>query len=70
MPGPDGLALAESLLSRDGDVLIVMVSAHDEGAVRGFEAGVLDYLLKPVRLDRLRKTLERVEAPIWNSLRR
>jgi DNA-binding LytR/AlgR family response regulator len=62
MPGPDGLALAESLLSRDADVLIVMISAHDDGAVRGFEAGVLDYLLKPVRLDRLRKTLDRVAA--------
>jgi two-component system, LytTR family, response regulator LytT len=69
MPGPDGITLAESLLARNPSAAVVVVSAHDDGAVRGFEAGVVDYLLKPVRLSRLRKTLDRlmdlepVEAP-------
>ncbi|MGF1465094.1 MAG: LytR/AlgR family response regulator transcription factor [Sandaracinaceae bacterium] len=60
MPGPDGLALAESLMARRPGLAVVVVSAHDAGAVRGFEAGVVDYLLKPVRLERLRKAVERV----------
>ncbi|MBZ0116991.1 MAG: LytTR family DNA-binding domain-containing protein [Sandaracinaceae bacterium] len=59
MPGPDGLALAEALLARAPDTSVVVVSAHDDGAVRAFEAGVVDYLLKPVRLERLRKAVER-----------
>jgi DNA-binding LytR/AlgR family response regulator len=72
MPGPDGLALAESLMKRSSDLGVVVVSAHDDGAIRAFEAGVLDYLLKPVRLERLEKavararqrTTEDVEAPL------
>ncbi len=60
MPGPDGLALAEALLRRRPELAVVVVSAHDDAAIRAFEARVLDYLLKPVRLARLQKTLERV----------
>lgn len=59
MPGPDGLALAESVLRRDGSISVVIVSAHDDGAIRAYEAGVVDYLLKPVRLERLQKAVER-----------
>lgn len=61
MPGPDGLALAESVMKRQPNVSIIVVSAHDDGAVRAFDAGVVDYLLKPVRLERLQKALERAE---------
>jgi two-component system response regulator AlgR len=59
MPGPDGLALAESLIKRE--IAIVIVSAHDDGAIRAYEAGVVDYLLKPVRLERLGKAVERAK---------
>jgi len=60
MPGPDGIALAEALKARHPEMAVVVVSAHDDGALRAFEARVLDYLLKPVRLDRLKTALERV----------
>ena len=60
MPGPDGVALAEALLGREPRMSVVVVSAHDDGAIRAFEARVLDYLLKPVRLERLRATLDRI----------
>jgi len=60
MPGPDGIALAEALHSRKPEMAVVVVSAHDDGALRAFEAHVLDYLLKPVRLERLRATLGRI----------
>jgi two-component system, LytTR family, response regulator AlgR len=60
MPGPDGIALAEALRQRHPDMPIVIVSAHDDGAIRAFEAQVLDYLVKPVRLERLKSALERV----------
>jgi len=62
MPGLNGLALAEILRKTCPDLEIVIVSAHDEGAIAGFDARITDYLLKPVRLDRLRRTLERVTA--------
>ncbi len=62
MPGPDGVALAETLMANHPDLKVVIVSAHDEGALRAFEARVADYLLKPVRLERLRQAVERVRA--------
>lgn len=62
MPGPDGIALAEALRGRLPELSVVVVSAHDDGAIRAYEADVVDYLLKPVRLDRLRSTVERVRG--------
>jgi DNA-binding LytR/AlgR family response regulator len=60
MPGPDGITLAQALRDRAPELDVVVVSAHDDGALRAFEAQVLDYLLKPVRLERLRAALGRV----------
>jgi DNA-binding LytR/AlgR family response regulator len=62
MPGPDGVALAETLMANHPQLKVVIVSAHDEGALRAFEARVADYLLKPVRLERLRQAVERVRG--------
>jgi DNA-binding LytR/AlgR family response regulator len=62
MPGPDGVALAETLMATHPELKVVIVSAHDEGALRAFEARVADYLLKPVRLERLRQAVERVRG--------
>lgn len=62
MPGPDGYALAEAIHARYPGVEVVMVSAHDGGAISAFEARVFDYLVKPVRLDRLKGTVERLRA--------
>lgn len=64
MPGPNGLAFAEALREREAEVPLVLVSAHDEGALRGFEIGITDYILKPVRLERLKLAIERAEALI------
>jgi DNA-binding LytR/AlgR family response regulator len=69
MPGPDGVALAETLMANHPDMNVVIVSAHDEGALRAFEARVTDYLLKPVRLERLRQAVERVRETSASSTR-
>lgn len=59
MPGPDGIALAEALKRRYPTMQVIVVTAHDEAALRAFEAQVLDYVLKPARLERLRTAVER-----------
>lgn len=64
MPGPDGIALAEAIRAKHPEIQVVVASAHDDGALRAFEAHVLDYLLKPVRLERLREALARARANI------
>jgi DNA-binding LytR/AlgR family response regulator len=68
MPGPDGIALAQALKRRHPLLQVIVVSAHDDAALRAFEAQVLDYVLKPVRLERLRAAIERAtQAPAGNS---
>ena len=58
MPGIDGFRLADELRHRHFDLDVVLVSAQEEDAIRGFEAQVADYILKPVSLERLRRTLK------------
>ena len=42
--------------------VIVIVTAFDQHAIEAFEAGAIDYLLKPVREDRLRKAVDRAQT--------
>jgi len=64
MPGPDGIALAQALKRRHPNLQVIVVSAHDDAALRAFEAQVLDYVLKPVRLERLRSAIDRARMNI------
>ena len=64
MPGPDGIALAQALRRRLPQLQVVVVSAHDDAALRAFEAQVLDYVLKPARLERVRTAVERAQAAV------
>ena len=59
MPGFDGFEVAQHL---ENPPAIVFVTAYDEYAVRAFEANAIDYLLKPVRPERLERALARVRA--------
>ena len=59
MPGLGGFDVIQRLPPGALPV-VVIVTAYDQHAIRAFEAGALDYLLKPVGRDRLEKTLNRV----------
>ena len=59
MPGPDGLKLAERLRTLPSPPAVVFVTAHAGHALQAFELAALDYLTKPVRLDRLNAALAR-----------
>lgn len=61
MPGLSGLEAAQ-LIGRRAH--IVFVTAYDEYAVKAFEAGVLDYLIKPISSDRLADTVSRLKERI------
>ena len=58
MPGLDGFSVAEAL-DREGGPYVVFVSAHDHSAMRAFEAGAVDYLLKPFTPERFSRMLDR-----------
>lgn len=58
MPGEDGLRLGERLAHLPLPPAVIFVTAYPEHALQAFAAHPVDYLLKPVSLDRLRQALE------------
>jgi two-component system response regulator AlgR len=63
MPGMGGLEVARHLASLEKPPTVVFVTAHDRHAVEAFELNALDYLLKPVRAERLAAALKKTSAP-------
>jgi len=57
MPGLNGFEVLQQLTEPPA---VVFITAYDEYAVRAFEASAVDYLLKPVRQERLDRALARI----------
>ncbi|MFI2435262.1 LytR/AlgR family response regulator transcription factor [Streptomyces sp. NPDC018693] len=60
MPGLDGLDLARLLTGFAQPPLVVFVTAHEDFAVQAFDLKAVDYVLKPVRKERLAEAVRRV----------
>jgi two-component system LytT family response regulator len=63
MPGLDGFAVVDAI-ERDGGPYVVFVTADDSKALRAFEVGAVDYLLKPFTAERFAQVLERARERI------
>lgn len=63
MPELDGLSVVRSL-SGDRTPLIIFVTAYEDHALAAFEVGAVDYLLKPVRRERLEKAIEKARRQL------
>lgn len=61
MPMVSGITLASRVRSSCPGIEVIFVTAHKQYAVEAFEQYALDYLLKPLMLERVRKTVERIE---------
>jgi two-component system response regulator AlgR len=62
MPGMGGIELARHLGGLENAPAIVFVTAHDRHAVEAFELNALDYLMKPVRAERLAAALKKARS--------
>jgi two-component system response regulator AlgR len=60
MPGMDGIDVARALSASAVDPAVVFVTAFDNFAVAAFDVAAIDYLMKPVQVERLERALERV----------
>ena len=63
MPGMGGLEVARHLARLEQPPRIIFVTAHERHAVEAFELNALDYLLKPVRAERLAAALRKATVP-------
>lgn len=64
MPGADGVTLGRALAALQAAPALVFVTAYAEHAVQAFELEAVDYLTKPVRLERLQSALQKAERSL------
>jgi two-component system response regulator AlgR len=62
MPEMDGIEVARHLQQLERPPTVVFATAYDDYAIRAFEVHAVDYLLKPIRLERLKEALARARA--------
>jgi two-component system response regulator AlgR len=62
MPGMDGLAVARALQGMAQRPAIIFTTAFDQFAVAAFDVAAVDYLLKPIALERLQRAVSRLGA--------
>lgn len=70
MPVMDGLEAARHLSRLDNAPAIILCTAYDEHALAAFDAGAIDYLVKPVRLERLGAAIERARRYASSEIER
>ena len=63
MPGMDGIELASHLGRLEKPPAVIFTTAYDNYAVQAFDLNAVDYLLKPVRTQRLLAALQKLPAP-------
>ena len=59
MPGMDGLAVARDLGRAENPPAVIFVTAHEDFAVEAFDLEAIDYVLKPVGVERLERAVVR-----------
>ena len=69
MPEMDGIEVAQHLQQLERPPAVVFATAYDAYAIRAFEVHAVDYLLKPIRLARLKEALARASRPRPEALR-
>ncbi|MCX8112305.1 MAG: LytTR family DNA-binding domain-containing protein [Bacteroidia bacterium] len=67
MPGMDGVSLMHFARSLPHPPAIIFTTAYSEHAVKAFEGGAVDYLLKPFSIERLRQAIERAQHQLAPS---
>ena len=60
MPGMTGLECAKAIQDTDPQTMIVFATAHDDYMAQAFEVYAFDYMVKPFKVERVMKTLERI----------
>ncbi len=68
MPGMDGIEAAQHMQRLPHPPAIVFTTAYDNYAIQAFEVNAIDYLLKPVRAERLLAALLKAKALVAGSV--
>jgi len=69
MPGMDGLEAAMHLMGMENPPSVIFTTAYDQHALDAFEVNAVDYLLKPIRKDRLANALMKARKLTMKQIR-
>lgn len=64
MPGMTGLECAKAIQDTDPRTILVFATAHDDYMAQAFEVYAFDYMVKPFKVERVMKTLERIRQVV------
>ena len=67
MPGMDGMTLAQTLQQQDVAPAVIFCTAWSDQAVEAFDCDAVDYLVKPVRMERLKLALDKASRFLARS---
>ena len=67
MPGMDGMTLARVLQEGGASPAVIFCTAYQDQALKAFEVEAVDYVVKPVRAERLEKALEKASRYLGSS---
>lgn len=67
MPGKDGLDAAREICDFSPRIKIIFATAYENFTHQAFEVYAFDYLIKPFKIDRIRKTMERIRANLTEA---
>ena len=67
MPGLSGVDIARLVRKFAQPPRVVFVTAHEQHAIDAFELGAIDYILKPIREERLHESVRRAVADLAES---
>ncbi len=62
MPNLSGMEAAEAIRAFDASIQLIFVTGYPDYVFDGYRVGAMDYLVKPVKEDRLREVLERIRT--------
>lgn len=68
MPVMDGIEAAQHLQKLDKPPAIIFTTAYDNYAIQAFDMNALDYVLKPIRLERLQTAIKKARALLPQQL--
>ncbi len=65
MPGKNGFHVLNEIMDFPEPPLVIFATAYDEYALRAFEENAVDYILKPLSAERLKKSIKRARCLVY-----